>query len=150
MIVGSSEHEEEERCHKEHQVARDDGDVDGERVDGTQMVVDNEEHFSTITLEIVLAPMSLCRMSMLIALMNTVKKRDIWCGVCICRAPNNSVLLSHSHFMARYSLVIQLTFRFTFVHSTAIITDFFHGEAISVMQAIPFHFMSIAHYRPSL
>ena len=33
LAVGSSEHEEEQRRHKEHQVARDNGDVDDECVD---------------------------------------------------------------------------------------------------------------------
>ena len=44
FAVGSSEHEEEQRRHKEHQVARDDGDVDDERVDGNHAAADDDEH----------------------------------------------------------------------------------------------------------
>ena len=42
LAVGGSEHEEEQRRHKEHQVARDDGDVDDERV-GTEFAVWGED-----------------------------------------------------------------------------------------------------------
>ena len=42
FAVGSSEHEEEQRRHKEHQVARDDGDVDDDCV-GTEFAVWDED-----------------------------------------------------------------------------------------------------------
>ena len=42
LAVGSSEHEEKQRRHKEHQVARDDGNVDDECPDADFAVQDDE------------------------------------------------------------------------------------------------------------
>ena len=150
FTVGSSEHEEEERRDKEHQVARDDGDVDDERVDGTRTVVDDEDHFKTVTLEIVLAQMLLCRMSMLIALMSAGMKKDIWCGVSVHRAPNNSMSLFHARFYG--TLLFDCPAHFPFhVYSLYSHHPRFHLGRGNISNAShSLHFMSIAQYHPSL